>query len=218
MAGNWLDVPLLWNISFQSFGSASFKCASTYTQLCLCKKSTYSSPPPHKLLFRCILVPSVRAGILSRGPVDRWCRAGYWVRLSSSRRRADLPYSAVYRVHVCFCVRRQPQSFIKGSTLKGQLNYSLLTGGMGGGGGGARKWLAWKCCYLAMCPLYCPPPPSPAHSHPPWEMRVPPRFRGSSIKSATPPRLSLGSGSPQIMGFSVVSCVCCEKGEKWGST
>ncbi|AWO96646.1 putative protein transport protein Sec61 subunit beta [Scophthalmus maximus] len=30
---------------------------------------------------------------------------------------------------------RQPQSFIKGSTLKGQLNYSLLTGGGGGRGG-----------------------------------------------------------------------------------
>lgn len=59
---------------------------------------------------------------------DRWCCGDYWVCLSSSQRRADLPYSAVYWVHVCFRVRRQTQSFIKGSTLKGQLNYSLLTG------------------------------------------------------------------------------------------
>lgn len=41
----------------------------------------------------------------------------------------------IYRVRVCSCVRCRPQSFIKGSTLKGQLNYSLLTGGGGGSGG-----------------------------------------------------------------------------------
>lgn len=119
------------------------------------------------------------------------------MRLSSSRRRAESPYSVVYRVRVCSCVRCRPQSFIKGSTLKGQLNYSLLTGGRRGP---LKRWLAWQCCYLAM--RLSTPTPTPV---PPSEMRAPPRFRSSSIKSATPIRLSLWSGLQQMMGF---LCLC----------
>ncbi|MED6295266.1 hypothetical protein CHARACLAT_029902 [Characodon lateralis] len=90
--------------------------------------------------------------------------------LSSSRRRAASPYSGVYRVRVCSCVRHQPQSFIKGSTLKGQLNYSLLTGGKEGR---RKKGLAWQCCYLAVRPMAHPS----LLSEPPSEMRPPPRFQ-----------------------------------------
>lgn len=56
----------------------------------------------------------------------------------------------------CVFVVRLPQSFIKGSTLKGQLNYSLLTGG-GEGGGPLKRRLAWQCCYLAMLTPTLPP-------------------------------------------------------------
>lgn len=76
------------------------------------------------------------------------------MRLSSSRRRADSPYSAVYRVRVCSCVRHQPQSFIKGSTLKGQLNYSFLTGG-----GGVTEEMVGMAMLLLSDALLHPGPP-----------------------------------------------------------
>lgn len=128
--------------------------------------------------------------------VDRWCWGGYWVCLSSSRRRADLPYSAVYWVHVCSCVRRLPQSFIKGSTLKGQLNYSLLTGG---GVGDVEEMVGMAMLLLSDAALH----PIP-HSDPPSEMRAPPCFWDSSINSSTPLRLLLWLGLKQMIVF----CVC----------
>lgn len=56
---------------------------------------------------------------------------------------------------------------------------------------------------LSDAPLH----PTP-HSVPPSAMRAPPCFRGSSIKSATPLRLSLRLGLQQMMGLCVCACVC----------
>lgn len=90
------------------------------------------------LLFRYKFTADIRVSILSSGHRRPRLIDGAVVVIecvSPVKGGQTSAYSAVYRVCVCSCVRRRPQSFIKGSTLKGQLNYSLLTGGGGGCGG-----------------------------------------------------------------------------------
>lgn len=128
---------------------------------------------------------------------DQWCCGDYWVHLGSSWRRADSPYSGVYRVRVCCCVQGRPQSFIKGSTPKGQLNYSLLTGEMGGLREGG---LVWRCCYLAMCP----PPPPPLRAFLRYERLLFPNLINKISICSEPPPLRFRP----LMGFSgLVLCV-----------
>lgn len=130
---------------------------------------------------QCPTPSNSRGGILppghSQSLVDQWCCGGYWVRLSSSRRRARSPYTVLYIECMFVPVL---DAGLKASLKDPLWKVNSITAfwqrgeereGRWGEGGLMRRGLAWQCFYLAMRSST----PTP-HSEPPSEMRAPSLF------------------------------------------
>lgn len=104
--------------------------------------------------------------------VDQWCCGGYWVHLFSSRSRADPPYSVVYRVHVCSALDASLKASLKDPLWK----VNSITASWQEEEGATEETVGMAMLLLSDAALH-------PDNTPPSEMRAPPFFQSSSIKS-----------------------------------